>query len=1233
VGRESLSRLSTLILGGDAVLPGDVNLADSNTTIINAYGPAECTPTSTFAQVTPDSFGIGYGAGVCTWVVDDNGSLASVGSIGELWLEGPLVGEGYLNDPKKTAATFVENPPWLLRGVLERPALQARPGRHGRLYRTGDLVQQKEDGSLVFVGRKDTQVKIRGQRVELGDVEQHIVEALRDASSAASLDVAQVQAIAEMIQPDWANSAILVAFISLEYSGNKNMTEESHTLAVHQTTDALADRLKDKVPTYMVPMAFIPIFKLPTTTTGKIDRKRLRTIGGSVYMPHRKSPGRKEQKESLSELEAILQQVWMSVLNLSSEDASIDAAFMRLGGDSISAMQVVSRGRLHNLEFTIGDLLKAGTIRKLAARCQIISQDAKQESEEHIQDDRDTGEWFEISPIQQSFFDIYPNGLNHFNQTFVLELSKAVPTAILSNAYHTLVRRHSMLRARFNKNHDSGLWMQRAAQEDDMQSFAFTEHFVEHRGDFARAAQLRQESLDIEHGPVFAFDLFIIPDGSQILVLSSHHLVIDLVSWRIIWNDIEEFIAHGKLLSQPTTSFQRWCRRQAKIGHNLSPLSVLPYSIPEPQLSFWGLPVRDNTFANRQFYTEIFEEDVSKPLFGVCNEILKTEPVDIILGAMVYSFLHTFPERTVPVIWIEGHGREQSHDMPHDVSGTVGWFTTIYPLDIPITLESTVFDAVRLAKDTKRKIPGNGRPFFACRYHSESGRDAFQGHDVVEVTFNFTGRYQQLEREEGLFTRSDSLREVESAIVDVSGSAQRFTMIEITADVDEGLLDVTFQVHKAMKHQDRLREWTEAFYETLESLTEALLRSTPSFTLSDLPLLPLSYSGLDTLLKKQLPSMGIRTDAVSDIYPVSPLQEGMLLSSQKGTSSYATVSIWQCVPSDTSAISPSRLEAAWRTVVGRHTILQTVFSLHPEGNGFIQLVVPGSKIRVVHMTVEEDNPTVILSRLETPTFAANEPEHAFTICQSTMGEVACRLDASHSLVDASSMTIIVSDIISVYDCCDLAPAPLFSEMIRHINSGPKAQRISSWTKLLDGVEPCEFPTSSLRPEQAASESHSDVAIPANLTTGITQFCKKLCITRAVFLQVAWAMTLSQVTGHGEVIFGYLASGRDSPVSGIESIVGPLANMLVSRIDLRLPAKQVLKITSEKSMEHLTLQHVSLAEIQHQLGLGGQRLFNTSLSVQEVEKFTSTEKRSLSFESQDGEDPHEVCFGTSRLYAL
>lgn len=1217
VSRTALSKLNTLILGGETVLPSDAYLAGEHTRVFNAYGPSECTPTATIADATADC--IGHGAGVCIWIVepDNPESLTPIGSIGELYLEGPLVGEGYLNDPEKTASAFVEDPVWLTRGVPGRPD---RAGRRGRLYRTGDLVKYKEDGSLVILGRKDTQVKIRGQRVELGEVEQHVLDAALPLLLVGGTNEDDIQVIAETIRPEGANNAILLAFISLGNAEERNMTEESHSTAIQQVTDGLANRLTEVVPIYMVPTAFVPIYKLPIMTSGKTDRRQLRAIGESVYLQYIKDYSMNDPAESLSGLETILQQVWMSVLGVSSQEASVNKPFTRLGGDSISAMQAVSQGRLHNITFTVGDLLKAKTIRNLAALCRVASHYSPGDRQEDEYD----GEAFEISPIQQMFFDAYPNGLNHFNQSFILELQKPVQTTTLTSSLEILLKRHPLLRARYSKNSDSGRWVQTISKETDEQSFAFSEHFVAHHNEIAKPGQLRQESFDIERGPLFAIDLFNIPLENQIVILSAHHLVIDLVSWRIIWNDIEEYITHGKLLSQPTTSFRTWCRHQANIGYNLSPLEVLPYPIPEPQLEFWGLPLSENTYDNVAIHSKLFDNDVSDALFGASNVSLKTEPVDIIIGSIVHSFLQTFPERDPPVLWMEGHGRDQSDDLPFDVSSTVGWFTTICPLSVHLGQESSVIDAIRIAKDNRQKIPGKGQPYFACRYHSESGREMFRGHDVVELLFNYTGRYQQLEAKDGLFAVPDYLFKVDSGISEIAKSASRPSMIEIDANVDEGMFLITFNVHRDLKHQGRIQDWIETFAKTLRSVTQDLLSSAQSFTLGDLPLLTLSYGGLDTLLTEQLPSMGIRTDAVADMYPCSPLQEGVLLSSQKEISTYATFSVWECVSTDTtSGVSPSRLEAAWKTVVSRHTILQSVFSLHPEGNAFIQIVIPESSIRVTHMAVDH-NPSEALDNLQRPSFAANEPEHAFTICQSRTGEVSCRLDANHTLVDAASMSIIVGDIIAIYDNHVLPPAPPFRDMIQYISSTPSSQRIASWTKLLNGVEPCEFPVLQACPEQMESEGRA-IPIPIDLTSGIADFCKTLGITRSVFLQVAWAMTLSQLTGKFEACFGYLASGRDSAVDAIDTMVGPLANLLVGRVDLRAPARKVLETTMEKSIEHLNIQHTSLAEIQHQLGLSGRRLFNTSLSIQASNKakVSPERKRGLSFKSHNGEDSHEV----------
>ncbi|EQK97488.1 non-ribosomal peptide synthetase [Ophiocordyceps sinensis CO18] len=351
--------------------------------------------------------------------------------------------------------------------------------------------------------------------------------------------------------------------------------------------------------------------------------------------------------------------------------------------------------------------------------------------------------------------------------------------------------------------------------------------------------------------------------------------------------------------------------------------------------------------------------------------------------------------------------------------------------------------------------------------------------------------------------------------------------------------------------------------------------------------------------------MGIRPQDVAEIYPCSPLQEGILLSSFKGAATYDTYSVYRCLPSEsaTSPLSPAQMEAAWRRVVPRHTILSTVFGMHPEGSGFLQIVLANPKIRVTQMTTTRlQSPATALCERERPAFLPSEPQHELTICVSETGEMACRLDVSHALIDAYSMSVLVQELTAAYDNCALPAAPAFGDMVRFIDSTPKTQRVAAWTSLLDGVQPCVVPVTQPPPGEAFRETHNDVSLPTNLVSSITDFCKDIGITRATFLQVAWSMALSQFTGMREVCFGYIASGRDAPVDKIEAMV--------------------LETASERSMQHLAMQHASLAEIQHRLGLSGQRLFNTSLSIREADKLKGPDARTFSFENDTGEDPHE-----------
>lgn len=1204
LGKEVISRLSTLILGGEAMLPSDALLAGDQTKIINAYGPAECTPTALVSDQHANGIQIGRGLGACTWIVDTKSDrLVPVGEVGELWLEGPIVGDGYLNDTAKTATAFILDPAWLVHQV----------GRSGRVYRTGDLVRYEPDGSLVYIGRKDQQVKIRGQRVEPGEVENTIERVLQSAKA---------RVVAETVQVTDDSSLVLVAFVTLH--GADTMTEAEHDTAVKQITDGLVDTLAQTLPSYMIPAAFFSMPAVPVTTTGKTDRRQLREKGKTLFLAIRANHTAQGKKDEVfNKKESVLQTIWISVLNLLPEEATLDADFARVGGDSISAMQVVTRCRMHNLQLTVSDVLQSRTIRNLAARCQDELLQGPSVDKFEVEDPAAPSE---LSPIQKEFFDLYPDGLNHYNQSFLLDLGEAVPAATVRLAMDAIVSRHAMLRARFHKDPGTGLWKQKIADSGPL-SFGFAEHSVAGRAAAGGAAQWRQENLNIRDGPVFACDLFNLPCGEQMLLLSAHHLVIDLVSWRILWGDLEDHIRYGSLRPSQTMSFQGWCAYQARVGRMLSPLEVLPYGIPESQLDFWGVPLEENTFGQCESLAVTFPPNISQLVFGNSNSSLRTEGVDLVLGALIHAFAHTFPERSVPAVWTESHGREQFGDHTIDASETIGWFTAIFPLVVPITSSHSPAHVVRLVKDIRRKVPGKGQPFSACRFNSESGRQAFQGHSIVEIVFNFTGRFQQLEKEDGLLQAEKSTTEEECAFTQISESAQRPSMIDLDLDVTDGQLGVSFTVHKQMD-LDRIRGWIRRFSKDLEDLSRNLAQAPVEFTLSDFPLLSWSYRDLDTLVQKQFPQMGVKAASVIDLYPCSPLQEGMLLSAMKGTAFYQTFTIWRCILTDAAGedtkVCPSKLEKAWKAVVSRHSILSSVFTLHPDGNGFIQVVLDKPPISVKQMTAECEDPATPLLKMENPSFAPNEPQHVLSISQSTTGEVSCRLDINHTLTDAHSESILLSELASAYEGTELATAPAFSEIIQHINKNPKAKVVASWAALLEGVEPCYFPVSSLGPQRVGPVTFGEISHSSPIfKVNLNEFCKSAGVMVSSFMHVAWAMVLSCYTGISDVCFGYDVSGRDAPIDGVEKLVGPLANLLISRVNLSAQAKDVLQFTSTRAGQNMALQNVSMADIHNRLGLSGKQLFNTSLSVRDNATGESASKKGISFHALQSEDAHEV----------
>jgi amino acid adenylation domain-containing protein len=436
---EQVPCLKTLILGGEAVRVKDIQRWWKATRVFTIYGPSECTPISISnpSPVTPEqATRLGRGCGVATWIVDpqDHTSLLPPGAAGELLLEGPIVGPGYLNEPEKTAAAFIENPKWLSRGT------SGQPGRTGRLYKTGDLVRYHEDGSLSFVGRKDTQVKIRGQRVELGEVEYRIQEMWPNAS----------QVVAEVVVPKGqeATTAMLVVFIQIK---NETTTAERHNDAVRilPMPADIEESMSVQLPSYMIPTVVFATRELPMSSTGKMDRKLLREVAGSYTVQQlaeaqQTNGGPKRQPKSTVEKQ--MQTIWSEVLGVAPDAIGLDDSFIRLGGDSIAAMKVVAEARKFGIELGVGDVFSHPRLHSMAK----IGSQANGITAGNIPRSTESGPVIQSFAQERLWFldNLYP-GLPWYHMPFAIKLQGRLRLDALNNALLALQRRHETLRTTF----------------------------------------------------------------------------------------------------------------------------------------------------------------------------------------------------------------------------------------------------------------------------------------------------------------------------------------------------------------------------------------------------------------------------------------------------------------------------------------------------------------------------------------------------------------------------------------------------------------------------------------------------------------------------------------------------------------------------------------------------------------------------------------------------------------
>ncbi|KAF4227283.1 hypothetical protein CNMCM8980_007516 [Aspergillus fumigatiaffinis] len=591
-------------------------------------------------------------------------------------------------------------------------------------------------------------------------------------------------------------------------------------------------------------------------------------------------------------------------------------------------MQLSSLARAEGFPLTVSDILHSKTIAALAPLLSVDRQTLF-DVEESVNVP------FNVSPIQRLFFELAPNGANYFNQSFLIPLAAPAASRDLAHAISVIIDRHSMLRARFTQ-HSDGSWSQ-AISANLASSYRYQYSIVASLEEAKSVMHTSQQSLDLRNGPLFSVDhIDIGPGQEQFVFLVAHHLVIDLVSWRIILGDLEDHLRNGQVSGPKPLPFQAWCQLQADYARDhLDPAQALPFSLPHAAPEYWGPVDYLNTWENAIHDSFTLSQEVTAILFGKANDTFQTQPVEVFLAALWHGFARTFPDRPSPTIFSEGHGREP-WDPAIDLSRTVGWFTTMWPLCIEMDGgDHDIVDVVRRYKDVRRRTPINGWAYFASRFLNPDGQKAFETHGPVEIAFNYLGLYQQFEREEALFRPPITL---EDQVPDVAGHVPRFALIDVSAGVEQGRLRFSFTYNRHMQHQDGIVQWMANCEQSLQMAAERLVDMDRKFTLCDFPLLPLTYNTLDSFMDTI--SSQISPLEVEDAYPCSPVQRGILISQTKDAQLYQTSFIWKVVRRQGSArVDLSRLQRAWQQVADRHAILRTIFVESVSQSSYVDQVV------------------------------------------------------------------------------------------------------------------------------------------------------------------------------------------------------------------------------------------------------------------------------------------------------
>ncbi len=814
--------LRIVIIGGEAAQLEQVQRWQTSVAhlpappqLFNSYGPTETTVIATLHRFDSAATEISIGRPIANTQIyilvggasqHENQYLQPlpIGVPGELYIGGAGLARGYWQRPELTSERFIQSP------------VAGLPHLSHRLYKTGDIARFRPNGNLQYLGRIDDQVKIRGFRIELGEIE----TVLRQHPQ-----VCQAIVIA---REDIPGQKRLVAYIVPQQP--------------QPSTDQLRHFLSQKLPNYLVPSAFVLLAALPMTANRKVDYRALPIPDRSQRSEDRFVAPRTPTEERLAA-------IWSEILRL--EQVGIHDNYFELGGDSILSIQLISRANQAGIQIAPKQLFKYQTIAELAAVAGLTRSVTAAQG-------LVTGS-VALTPIQQWLFAQKLPDPDYFNQSTLLEVPPNLLPAQLQQAIQQLLAHHDALRLRFEPV--GGHWQQ--FNQSVGEAVPFSTIDLSHLEPAAQQTAIEtanaqlQASLNLATGQIVRVALFQLgKDRSGRLLFIVHHLAVDGVSWRILLEDLAtayQQICRGEPIELPTktTSWQDWSDRLSAYSRSAAMSPELDYWLSQASFPITTVPVdyplnqAHHSIASTATVSVSLTEAQTRDLLQDVPSAYNTHINEVLLTALVQSFAHWTGKSSL-LIDLEGHGREDLFE-DVDLSRTVGWFTTLFPVGLQLENIDSPGDALKAVKEQLRRIPNRGIGYGVLRYlqSDRTIRGQLEQLPPAQMSFNYLGQFDRV------LAAATGLGVAQEFKAEQSLANQRSHLLGISGLIRAGKLEMTWNYSQEIHHRATIQSWAEGFMAALISLiAHCQSIESPSYTPSDFAAAKLNQQQLDKFMHK-----------------------------------------------------------------------------------------------------------------------------------------------------------------------------------------------------------------------------------------------------------------------------------------------------------------------------------------------------------------------------------------------